>query len=68
MLTKEYLGEVALPLDDWFVAGKERSFLFGQSEQQSQYINHSASYFFLTYFCRFTVYLTQPCLYSREYS
>lgn len=33
MLTKEYLGEVALPLDDWFIdkqTGKERSFGFGQ--------------------------------------
>ena len=34
MLTKEYLGEVALPLENWFVAGKERSFLFGQSDNK----------------------------------
>ena len=33
MLSKEYLGEVALPLDDWFVdkqTGKQRSFGFDQ--------------------------------------
>jgi phosphatidylserine decarboxylase len=33
MLSKEYLGEIALPLDDWFVdkqTGKERSFGFDQ--------------------------------------
>ena len=33
MLKKDYLGEVALPLDDWFVdkaTGKERSFGFDE--------------------------------------
>jgi len=38
MLLKEYLGEVALPLDDWFVdkqTGKERSFGFDQPGNES---------------------------------
>lgn len=42
MLSKEYLGEVALPLDDWFVdkrTGKERPFGFDQpGNQVSRYL------------------------------
>jgi hypothetical protein len=63
MLTKDYLGEVALPLDDWFVdkqTGKERSFGFGQpGNEVSGYL-----YFHVTptYSYRLTVHLLQPRL------
>ena len=58
MLKKEYLGEAALLLDDWFVnkeTGKERSFGFGEPGNQvtsylypSSFINLSLSFYSLS--------------------
>ena len=52
MLSKEYLGEVALPLDDWFVdkqTGEQRSFGFDQpGNKVGLYLDLSDQ---STYFC-----------------
>ena len=47
MLSKEYRGEVALPLDDWFVDKQTGSFGFDQSATVCQYLDLSvqSSYF-----------------------
>ena len=69
MLTKEYLGEVALPLDDWFIdklSGKERSFGFDQPG------NEVSLYYYLsvksTYLACMIVLPPQTRLHPSEYS
>ena len=69
MLTKDYLGEVALSLEDWFVdkqTGKERSFGFDQSGNQvSSYLYLSITF---TYSDRYVGHISQPRLHTSEYS
>jgi C2 domain len=68
MLSKEYLGEVALPLDDWFVdkqTGEQRSFGFDQpGNKVSLYLDLSDQ---STYF-RFAVDHPLPSLRASGYS
>jgi phosphatidylserine decarboxylase len=55
MLSKEYLGEVALPLDDWFVDkqyGKQRSFGFDQQ-------GNNVSFFYLIFLSEL-IFVLQP--------
>ena len=68
MLSKEYLGEVALPLDDWFVdrqTGKQRSFGFDQPG------NTVCLYLYLSnpsFHIRFAADHPLPCLRASGYS
>jgi hypothetical protein len=68
MLSKEYLGEVALPLDDWFVdkqTGIQRSFGFDQpGNNVTLYLDYSLP---STYFL-FAVDHPLPCLRASGYS